>query len=150
MGGPPRRGLGKTMSVDELQKKQPHPASDSSFVIRESIEQKGLWETHESLVIQLRAQPSLELHGFVEIVRATIVRRFLEQSNEMMAVPRISPLFLTDFDRFNLNVQEGFLISLIDGRSNIQNLLKLSPFDPFTTLFNLARLHHQQAITLPS
>jgi hypothetical protein len=138
------------MSVNELENKESPPSSDLSSVIRESIEQKGLWETHERLLVQLRAQSSLELHGFLDIVRATIVREFLEQSNDMKVVPRISPLFLTDFDRFNLNVQEGFLISLIDGRSNIQNLLKLSPFDNFTTLFNLARLHHQQAITLPS
>jgi hypothetical protein len=150
MGRPARKGLEKTMSVNELEETPSPPASDSSAVIRESIEQKGLWVTHESLLIQLRTQPSLELHGFLDIVRATIVRKFLEQSNEMTAVPRISPLFLTDFDRFNLNVQEGFLISLIDGRSTIQNLLKLSPFDHFTTLLNLARLHHQQAITLPS
>jgi hypothetical protein len=138
------------MSVDELKSSEPRSVSEWSDVIRQSIEQKGLWETHDGLLLQVRANPSPELYGFLEVVRASIVRKFLEQSNELGAVPRISPLFLSDFDRFNLNVQEGFLISLIDGRSNIQNLLKLSPFDHFTTLFNLARLHHQQAITLPS
>jgi len=47
------------------------------------------------------------------------------------------------------SAQEGYLISLIDGRLALQKLLILSPFDPFTTLFNLAKLQHERAITVP-
>ena len=39
---------------------------------------------------------------------------------------------------------------LIDGRMDLQKLLVLSPFDPFTTLFNLAKLQHERAITIPT
>ena len=66
-----------------------------------------------------------------------------------LAVPKLSAEFLTNFDRFNLTAQEGYLISLIDGRMDLQKLLVLSPFDPFTTLFNLAKLQHERAITIP-
>lgn len=138
------------MTADGLSTNTRRTATDWSRYVQQSIENRGLWETYEELAPQAAKEHSPLLQGYVEIIRTTIVRGFLERSMEMKAVPRISPLFLSDFDRFNLNVQEGFLISLIDGRSTLQALLKLSPFDHFTTLFNLAKLHNQQAITLPS
>ena len=41
-------------------------------------------------------------------------------------------------------------VAAIDGRMDLQKLLVLSPFDPFTTLFNLAKLQHERAITIPT
>ena len=64
-------------------------------------------------------------------------------------MPKLSAEFLTNFDRFNLTAQEGYLVSLIDGRLDLQKLLILSPFDPFTTMFILAKLQHERAITVP-
>lgn len=138
------------MTAEELTSTTRRSATEWSRYIQQSVEGRGIWETYEELAAQASREPSPVIYGYLEILRTTIVRQFLERSREMTAVPRISPLFLSDFDRFNLNVQEGFLMSLIDGRSSLQALLKLSPFDHFTTLFNLAKLHYQQAITLPS
>ena len=67
----------------------------------------------------------------------------------MQAIPKLTAEFLTNFDRFNLSAQEGYLVSLIDGRLDLQKLLILSPFDQFTTLFNLAKLQNERAITVP-
>src|SRR2546430_2605007 len=89
------------------------------------------------------------LGGYTEIGPNNIVRDLLANPRGMNAVPRLSAEFLTNFDRFNLTAQEGYLISLIDGRMDLQKLLVLSPFDPFTTLFNLAKLQHERAITIP-
>ena len=86
----------------------------------------------------------------MEIVRNTIVKQFIEHPKGMQAIPKLSAEFLTNFDRFNLNAQEGYLVSLIDGRINVQKLLILSPFDPFTTLFTLSKLQHERAITVPA
>lgn len=138
------------MTADQLSMSTRRTAAEWSRVIKQSIESRGVWGTYDELASHASREPSPVIYGYIEILRTTIVREFLDRSNDMKAVPRISPLFLSDFDRFNLNVQEGFLISLIDGRSSLQALLKLSPFDHFTTLFNLAKLHRQQAITLPS
>lgn len=138
------------MTADNLSTNARRTAVEWSRIVQKSIESRGLWATYDELNALASKEPTPVLLGYMEIIRTTIVRQFLERSKEMTAVPRISPLFLSDFDRFNLNVQEGFLMSLIDGRSSLQALLKLSPFDQFTTLFNLAKLHHQQAITLPS
>ena len=61
----------------------------------------------------------------------------------------LSAEFLTNFDRFNLSAQEGYLVSLIDGRLDLSKLLILSPFDAFNTLFHFAKLQNERAIVVP-
>jgi hypothetical protein len=121
-----------------------------SRLVGDSLKTNGVWHTYAKLVEARRVFPDdLALRGYVEIVRNTIVRDFLEQPKSLQAVPRLSPEFLSNFDRFNLNAQEGYLVSLIDGRLDLQKLQMLSPFDPFTTLFTLAKLANERAITVP-
>jgi len=125
-------------------------APDWSRLVGDSLKNNGVWHTYAKLVEARSAYPNdFSLRGYVEIVRNTIVREFLEQPKGMHAVPKLSAEFLTNFDRFNLSAQEGYLISLIDGRMDISKLMILSPFDPFTTLFNLAKLQQERAITIP-
>ena len=122
-----------------------------SRLVGDSLKQHGLWHTFAKLNEARNAYPNdLSLRGYVEIVRNTIVRDFLSRPKGMQAAPRLSAEFLSNFDRFNLNAQEGYLVSLIDGRLDVQKLQILSPFDPFTTLFILAKLQHERAITVPS
>jgi hypothetical protein len=125
-------------------------APDWSRLVSDSIRQYGVWHTYLKLVEARGAYPEdLSLRGYTEIVRNNIVRDLLANPKGMNAVPRLTAEFLTNFDRFNLTAQEGYLISLIDGRMDLQKLLVLSPFDPFTTLFNLAKLQHELAINIP-
>lgn len=126
------------------------PAPDWSRLVGDSLKNNGVWHTYAKLMEARSAYPDdYSLRGYVEIIRNTIVRQFLEQPKGMHSVPKLSAEFLTNFDRFNLSAQEGYLISLIDGRMDISKLLILSPFDPFTTLFNLAKLQHERAISIP-
>lgn len=126
------------------------PAPEWARLVGDSLKQYGPWHTYAKLIEARNAYPNdLSLRGYVEIVRNTIVRGFIEHPRGMQAVPKLSAEFLTNFDRFNLSAQEGFLVSLIDGRMDISKLMILSPFDPFTTLFNLAKLQHERAITIP-
>ena len=126
------------------------PTPDWSRLVGDSLKNNGVWHTYAKLVEARNAYPNdMAVRGYVEIVRNTIVRQFLEQPKGMQSIPKLSAEFLTNFDRFNLSAQEGFLVSLIDGRLDISKLLILSPFDPFTTLFNLAKLQYERAITIP-
>lgn len=119
-------------------------------LVADSLKQNGLWHTYLKLIEARTAYPNdISLRGYTEIVRNTIVRDFLAHPKGMRAVPKLSAEFLTNFDRFNLSAQEGYLVSLIDGRLDLQKLLVLSPFDQFTTLFNLAKLQYERAITVP-
>lgn len=126
------------------------PAPEWARLVGDSLKQNGPWHTYTKLIEARNAYPNdLSLRGYVEIIRNTIVRGFLEHPKGMQAVPKLSAEFLTNFDRFNLSAQEGFLVSLIDGRMDISKLMILSPFDPFTTLFNLAKLQNERAIMIP-
>ena len=123
---------------------------DWSRRISDSLKQNGVWHTHGKLLEASRAYPTdYSLRGYVEIVRNTIVRDFLAHPRGTQAVPKLTAEFLSNFDRFNLNAQEGYLVSLIDGRLDVQKLIILSPFDPFTTIFILAKLQNERAIMVP-
>jgi len=121
-----------------------------SRLVADSLKHHGVWHTYAKLLEARRAYPEdLSLRGYLEIVRSTIVREFLAHPKGMQAVPKLSAEFMSNFDRFNLNAQEGYLVSLIDGRLDIQKLIILSPFDPFNTMFILAKLQAERAITVP-
>lgn len=121
-----------------------------SRLVRDSLKQYGPWHTYAKLNEARVAYPDdLSLRGYIEIIRTAIVRDLLSHPKGLQAVPRLSAEFLTNFDRFNLNAQEGYLVSLIDGRMDLQKLQILSPFDPFTTMFIMAKLLQEQAITIP-
>jgi hypothetical protein len=123
---------------------------DWSRLVADSLKQHGYWHTYSKLNEARAAYPDdLSLRGYVEIIRNSIVREFVAGPRGMQAVPRLTAEFLTNFDRFDLNAQEGYLISLIDGRLDLQKLSILSPFDQFTTLFILAKLQQERAITIP-
>jgi len=128
----------------------PPRKADWARQVGESLKQHGVWHTYAKLLEARRTYPDdLSLRGYVEIVRNTIVRDFLAHPKGMQAVPKLSGEFMSNFDRFNLNAQEGYLVSLIDGRLDIQKLLILSPFDPFNTIFILAKLQVERAIMVP-
>lgn len=123
---------------------------DWAKLVGESLKQNGTWHTYAKLLEARKAYPDdLSIRGYIEILRNTIVRDFISHPKGLNAVPKLSADFLTNFDRFNLNAQEGFLVSLIDGRFDLQKLLILSPFDHFNTLFILAKLQHERAIMVP-
>lgn len=128
----------------------PSPRPDWSRLVGDSLRQNGVWHTYLKLQEARRVYPDdLSLRGYIEIIRNTVVREFLAHPRGMQAVPKLTAEFLTNFDRFNLSAQEGYLVSLIDGRMDVQKLMILSPFDPFSTLFILAKLQQERAITVP-
>ena len=126
------------------------PKQDWPKLVGESLRQHGSWHTYTKLLEARRVYvDDLSLRGYLEIVRNNIVRDFLEHPRGLQAVPKLSADFLTNFDRFDLNAQEGYLVSLIDGRMDVQKLMILSPFDPFNTIFILAKLQNERAIVVP-
>jgi hypothetical protein len=128
----------------------PTAVNEWSRLVGDSLKQYGGWHTYEKLMEARAAYPNdLSLRGYVEIIRNMIVKDFLSHPKGMQMVPKLSAEFLTNFDRFNLSAQEGYLVSLIDGRLDLQKLVILSPFDQFATLFILTKLQHERAITIP-
>ncbi len=119
--------------------------------IEASVKNEGAWTTYGRLLELRTMNPEdMRIRGYCEVVRGVIVRDFISRPKGLHASPRLTSEFLANFDRFNLSAQEGYLVSLIDGRLDLQKILVLCPFDAFTALFNLAALENQKAITVPS
>lgn len=117
-------------------------------MIAASIRNGGVWASYFNLLETRKTHPGdLSLTGYIEILRDVIVRDLLARPKGTNAVPRLTAEFLSDYSRFELNAQEGYLVSLIDGQLSIQKLLKLAPFDPVTALFSLAKLERVKAIS---
>ena len=145
-----RRRSGPRIHYARMSIRQPVSAQDWPRLVADSMKQHGLWHTYTKLQEARRIYAEdLTLRGYVEIIRNTIVRDFLAHPRGLQLVPKLSADFLTNFERFNLNAQEGYLVSLIDGRLDVQKLLILSPFDQFNTIFILAKLQNERAITVP-
>jgi len=139
------------MTVSPIDRPAPNPPPDWTRLVSDSLAQNGPWHTYNKIVEARESFPNdMNLRGYAEIIRTVVVRDLLSLPKGMQAIPKMSPEFLSDFGRFNLSAQEGYLVSLIDGRLDLQKLLILSPFDAFTTLFNIAKLNSQKAITLPT
>src|SRR2546430_2361038 len=144
------RGVYNGRPMPTVASPQATTTPDWSRLVADSIKQHGIWHTYHKLMEARTSYPNdLSLRGYAEILRNNIVRDFVAHPKGLQAVPKLSAEFLTNFERFNLNAQEGYLVSLIDGRMALQKLLILSPFDPFLTLFTLAKLQNERAISVP-
>lgn len=141
-----------SMTVTPIERPSPAPAGpDWARLVSDALAQHGPWFTYGKILEARESFPAdLSLRGYAEILRNVVVREMLSQPKGLQAVPKLSPEFVSDFGRFNLSAQEGYLVSLIDGRLDLQKLLTLSPFDQFTTLFYLAKLQSQKAISVPA
>ena len=129
---------------------QPVVRPEWARLVSDSLKQHGAWQTYTKLIEARNSYPDdMAVRGYVEIIRNMVVRDLLAHPKGLQAVPKLSAEFLTNFDRFNLNAQEGYLVSLIDGRMDLQKLQILSPFDPFNTMFIIAKLVYERAITIP-
>jgi len=131
----------------------PNPSGIEALpsLVGDFVQKAGSWPTLDKLeALPPAEQSSLIVKGLKQIVQNLIVRELLVGQDAMAATPRLTPDFLEDFERFDLTAKEGYLVSLIDGRSPLRSILKLSPLDAFATLFAVAKLEHKKVVTIPS
>src|SRR5947199_9824318 len=113
--------------MSQALKAQPKP--DWSRLVADSLNQNGVWHTWYKLAEARNAYPDdLALRGYSEIVRNAMVRALLQHPKGMQAVPQLSPGFLTNCHRFNLNAQERSGVPPTDACPDPQNLVLPRPF----------------------
>jgi tetratricopeptide (TPR) repeat protein len=81
----------------------------------------------------------LELQGYLEMVRSRLLDRYRERVGGMDVVPSVR-VGARELLKFNLPASTGFLLSLVDGKTSVNDLISLSGLDPFETLRMLANL----------
>jgi hypothetical protein len=93
-----------------------------------------LAEGLELLETLARHQPAdLEVQGFLELARAAALRVYRARVGAGESVPRLR-IPPDEVLKYNLPAAAGFLLSMIDGRISLDELLAVSGMDPFDAL----------------
>jgi len=72
----------------------------------------------------------IELEGFVDGVRCHLLKQYRDQVGDLQAIPRV----VADKHavmRFNLPADAGFLLSLVDGQTTVQEIVSIAGMDAF-------------------
>jgi tetratricopeptide (TPR) repeat protein len=99
-----------------------------------------LQEGLELLETIARREPAdLEAQAYLELARAGLLRVYRARVGSGAAVPavRIPPQQVM---QFNLPAAAGFLLSLVDGSTSVDDLMAVSGMDPFDALRALSNL----------
>jgi tetratricopeptide (TPR) repeat protein len=91
--------------------------------------------------VAARDPDALEVQGYIEMVRSRLLKRYREQFGSGSATPTLR-LEADALLKFNLPSEAGFLLSMIDGRTTVQDLVSVCGMDEFRALRILA---HMQA-----
>ncbi len=86
-----------------------------------------------------RESDRLDVQGYVDMVRSKLLTRYRERVGGMDAVPAVV-MGGGDLMKYNLPATAGFLLSLVDGRTAVNDLVSLSGLDPFDALRTLSSL----------
>lgn len=118
------------------------PLSSESLLrdARELVHRDDLESALDHLTLVAQLDPGRdEVQGYIDMVRSRLLRRYRARVGELARVPRVlaKPEAIK---RFNLSADAGFLLSLLDGATSVEQLLSLSGMDAFQALRILCRL----------
>ena len=110
--------------------------AEATGLLRGGALREGL-DLLESLV---RAEPrNLEAQALLELARGALLRVYRQRVGSGDAVPRVR-ISTAEVMKYNLPAAAGFLLSAIDGRISVDELVAVSGMDPFDALRALANL----------
>ena len=82
----------------------------------------------------------LECEAMAELLRARLHQRYRAEFEDQTRIPRLVGNVATDMQGRNLPPSAGFLLSMIDGRTSLQDLVSVSGMDRFEALRSLHRM----------
>lgn len=137
--GPAERPMGGAPPVDAL-------VLEALELFREGAPEAAL-ELIESL--QKGRDVDLRVQGYVALIRSHLHERYLERLRGGDAVPRLA-VGPDELLRFNLPSNAGFVLSMLDGATSVNDLVALSGMDPFDVLHTLHRLGEAGIVEVPA
>lgn len=100
----------------------------------------GLQEALGLLETLVRSDPgNLEAQALLELARGSLLRVYRARVGSSDGVPRVR-IPTAEIMKYNLPAAAGFLLSAIDGRISVDELIAVSGMDPFDALRALANL----------
>ena len=79
--------------------------------------------------------------AMVELLRAHLFHRYREELGDFSQVPRLVEDAAKGLRSRNLPPSAGFLLSMVDGRTPIRDLVSVSGMDRFEALRSVHRMH---------
>jgi tetratricopeptide (TPR) repeat protein len=122
----------------------PQAASTAAQALcQQALEQAAAGELDEALPLLRSAAETvpedLTLQAAFELVRGHLYARYREKSRQGAGRPRVR-VAAEQLLRFNLPPDAGFVLSMVDGHTRVDELLTVSGMDPFDVLHLLGRL----------
>ena len=114
----------------------------------EAMGDRDLEGAHELLRMAADLDPDrIEIEGYVDLVRTQLIKQYRDRVGDTTRAPRIvgDPAAIT---RFNLPADAGFLLSLVDGTTTVDELVTLSGLGTFEALRILDRLIDAEIATV--
>jgi tetratricopeptide (TPR) repeat protein len=81
----------------------------------------------------------IEIEGYIDMIRSRLLKAYRERVGGGQTVPRLL-VDLAEVTRYDLHTDAGFLLSLLDGATSIDDLVSLSGMDAFEALRILSNL----------
>jgi tetratricopeptide (TPR) repeat protein len=75
----------------------------------------------------------IEIEGYIDMVRSRLLKGYRERVGGGQTVPMLR-VDLAEVTRCNLHADAGFLLSLLDGETSVEELVSLSGMDAFEAL----------------
>lgn len=127
--------VAKASRMDEPEK----PLRDE-FKLAQQHLKTGKPELAHSLFMSLTASdPGNSLyHSYLELSKVAFFKKLVNQAGGLLKVPELN-LGGRKIRELNLNEEEGFILSLINGEMTLENILSLAPLPPFGTVFILEK-----------
>jgi hypothetical protein len=91
----------------------------------------------------------LEFEATIEIVRSRLLRKYTERVGDLTRAPAMCGN-TGDLTNYNLPPETGFMLSLIDGRTPLSDLISLSGMDAFAALRIVGNLLDAKIVEMES
>jgi hypothetical protein len=123
--------------------REPENATGQASPLEEARRMIGEGQRAEALALLQNvsgpAAAGLELHALTELLRGVLHREHRERVGDLSQVP----VLLSDasaLTKFNLPTNAGFLISMFDGATSLEDVISVSGMDAFEALQTLTGL----------
>ncbi len=81
----------------------------------------------------------MEIQGYFELVRSHLYKFYQERIEDPSRVLKVK-IAAEEMMRFNLPANAGFVLSMVDGRTSVNEILALSGMDPFDAVRVVGKL----------
>jgi hypothetical protein len=131
----------KTPNLEKLpvyESAKPKKTHSAEFMLAQQHLKAGKPEAAFTIFSMLAGQePENSAYiSFLDLSKCTLVRQFLKNAGSFDKKP-VLKASISKLTSLKLTEEQGFILSLINGETSIEDIVYLSPVPPFTTFFTL-------------